>query len=203
MATYAELRARIEDDIDRTDLTSQVQKAINRSINFYNRKRTYFNEQQATTNTVSGTEYYAIPGDTKEIDSLVITVSNTKYELVRKPFLYIDKQSILTSNTGRPVFWALYKEEIRLYPIPDGAYTLTISYHKDYDNLSLSSDTNDWSLECEALIEARARWWVYTRILNDKNGAALARAEEIEEWRNIQSQTDKMLFSGRITGTQF
>lgn len=203
MSTYADLRARIEDDINRTDLTTQVQKAINRAIAFYSRKRMYFNEEIATASTVANQEYYQIPTYLKEIDSLVITVNSTKYDLVRRTQQWFDSISQNTSYTGRPTDFCTYKQQIRLYPIPDAVYTLTISYQKGYADLSASADTNDFTTEAEDLIEARARWWLYSRIIKQPDNANIAKSEEMEALMQIKEETGRRLKSGTITPTYF
>jgi hypothetical protein len=42
MTTYSELQAELADELNRTDLTTQIQKAIQEAIRKYERKRTYF-----------------------------------------------------------------------------------------------------------------------------------------------------------------
>ena len=51
--------------------------------------------------------------------------------------------------TGYPTDYALYDEQIRLYPIPNGTYTLTLSYQKQLDGLAGEADTNEWMIDGE------------------------------------------------------
>ena len=92
MSTFGNMMDRIADELDRTDLTSQIQKAIQTAIDRYERKRFWFNEARSITfNTVDGQEFYtssdnsAIP-NLLQIDVVRLTVSGSdKIELERVP----------------------------------------------------------------------------------------------------------------------
>src|SRR5690606_40515951 len=59
MATKALLKQRIQDDLDRTDITTQISSAIDDAIKFYQQRRFFFNENRDTTfATVNGQDFY-------------------------------------------------------------------------------------------------------------------------------------------------
>lgn len=203
MATYAEMQSQIATDLHRTDLTTDIQTAINRAIDYYERKRTYFNEEEATASTVADQSNYAVPARNAEIDSVFITVSSNTYELERKTIKWIKEATVNTSYTGTPYYFAQHREEIHLYPIPDSVYQLTMQYQERLVDLSATSDTNVWTTNAPSLIEARSKWWINSRILRDAEAAALDKAEELDEWRVIQQETDRQLLSGKVRATDF
>ena len=201
MSTYLQMQQRIADDLDRTDLSSQIQKAITRAIKHYSRKRFWFNETTGTFSTVADQEWYSsIPTDIKEIDDAIITVStNRQYPLDRRTNGYIN-----TINwggnawTGYPQDYAYFKGQIRLYPVPNDVYTITLFYQQEFAELSADADTNAWTTDAEDLIEARARWWLYKRVIRDFEEAREAKTEEAEALDILEEETIRQISTGRI-----
>ena len=208
MATFATIRSRIADDINRSDLTSQINTAINRAISYYaKRYRFWFNETTATFNTVASQGSYTSTDTSitniREIDYVKIAIqSNNNYELV--PVTYKTLQDDNVSNhTGDPAEYAYYKENFFLYPVPNAAKTITVSYVKSYTDLSADADTNDFTEEAEDLIESHASAWVYARVLKDYDAATVSKAEEKEALAALMSETARMISTGRIVSTDF
>jgi|SRR3569623_198142 len=197
------MQSRIADDLNRTDLTTQIKKAINRAIDFYEGERFAFNEAIATASTVASQEYYAEPTDCMEIDSLTITVSGRTYQLTRRDVHWFQDVYFSGTHTGLPTDFTTYDEQIRLYPIPNDVYTLKIYYQKSYSDLSADADTNDFITKAEDLIEARAKWWIYSRILKNQQMAAVEKAAEREALDNLRGDAAKRLSTGRIRPTQY
>jgi len=158
MATLSDLRSIVSDNLNRTDLNTQIDQAINFAIDYYaKRYRFWFNETTATFNTVASQFNYtsAETGLTnvREFDYVKIAISSTNnYEVV--PETYDVIQSINISNaTGQPIFYSYYKENMYLYYVPDAAYTITVSYVKSYSDLVNDGDSNDFTTNAEDLIE--------------------------------------------------
>lgn len=205
MATFEDMRARIADDLNRTDLTTQIQKAINRAIEFYEKERFWFNENVWSFSTSSGTEQVAFSGanttDLKEIDKVTLTRSATDiYPLEQITYQRLrDIATSGSSNTsGPPSDFALFKNTWFFYPLPDQNYVVHVYGQKAYATLSASSDTNDFTTEAEDLIEARARWWLYSNILKEPQNAAVAKAAEVEALNALREKTTKLISTGTI-----
>lgn len=201
------MKARIADDLNRTDLDTQIGKAINRAIAHYAKSfRFYFNETTSTFVTVAGTFGYTtatIPTDIAEIDLAQITIaSNHIVPLIPRTWDYINQVNT-TSSQGTPEDYAYYKGSIYLYPVPNAVYTITLSYSKTYTDLSLAADTNDFTTNAEDLIEARAEWWVLTRILKDYEGGQIAKAEEQEALTALVKETNRWQSTGKVRPTDF
>jgi hypothetical protein len=190
MATLLEMRDSIEDDINRFDLSGQVNAAINRAITYYSKKPFWFTEAVLTYNTAPGQK--AVDMSSYDIQKLVLvqaTVNSTKFVLVPKPYTFI--AGVDTGDfTGYPEYWAWFSQKIWLYPTPNDVYTITLSYHKKYDDLDDDADTNDFTENANALIEARARWWMYTHIIQDAEQANVAKEEELEELDCLNTKTE-------------
>lgn len=206
MSTFAEVRSFIADDLDRSDLTTQINRAINRAIEHYEKERFFFNEAIGTFTTTASQKAYTtatIPSDILEIDYVEVVVSGNDYKLTERPYTYIEEIDV-SHQTGIPTDYAYYDEQIFLYPIPDDAYTIRISYQKLYSELSADNDTNDFTEEAEDLIECHALAWIYSRILKNDKEAMKYESLEIRALDALRAKTTKLkTVSGPITPTEF
>lgn len=195
------MRSTIADDLDRTDMTTQINLAIGRAIQHYESEGFWFKETTGTFACVASQKAYttsSIPSDIAEIDYMEVRVSGNDYPITQ--ISYEEIESIdFSGQTGIPSRYAYYKQSLYLYPIPNSTYTVTISYKKEYTALSADSDTNDWTTEAEDLIEARALWWIYARILKDTEQANSYKGIEIDNLNNLRIKTGKLLANNVTT----
>lgn len=203
------MRSRIADDLNRTDLNSQIDEAINRAIDYYEVRRTWFNETTGTVSTVASQQAYGtsdgVPSDILEIDKITFAQSSSAvYTLYPRTIQQIlDINVTATTYTGVSNDYAWYQGKLYLYPTPDGAYTVTFYYQKSYSDLTADGDSNDWSDNAEDLIESRAQWWIYSRLLNNPSMASIHKQNEIEAWDKISRRTESMLSTGKLRPTSF
>src|SRR5579883_158388 len=129
------MRARIMDELQRTDLASQINNAITEAADYFRRDTFFRNDaQDSSTVTVRGTSVYSAPADIAEIRQLAITVANTKYALRLRSWEYINVEdsNAAAPVQGPPVQYAVNLLSggmaIRLFPTPDGAYPLQYDY---------------------------------------------------------------------------
>lgn len=192
MSTFAEMQSRIADDVNRSDLTTQIQKAINRSIAHYSGRDFWFTETTGTFSCVASQEAYgtadSLPSDLRDIVLAQVTVSGNDYELTRRSIGWLQKQDP-SDNSGQPTDYAFFQKKMYLYPIPDSTYTITLFYKKSYSDLSATSDTNDFTTipEAEELIEYRANWWLNKRVIKDREEAQECKNSEIEALETLQN----------------
>ena len=207
MSTFLQMKNRIADDIKRSDLATQIGVAINRAIEHYEKDRFFFNETNGTFSTVAGQESYgtsdSVPSTIAEVDTVTLTQTSTNiYPLTKTSFDSIRALNAGgTTARGVPLEYAYYQEKFWFYPIPDAAYTVTVYFKKTYTQLSADGDTNDWTEEAEDLIEARARWWIYRRIIRSPDNIAdadMAKAEELEALRSLESKTTMLISTGTV-----
>ncbi len=209
MSTLATMRSRIADDLNRTDLNTQIDLAINRAIHHYEDMRTWFNETTDTFATVASQQSYGtsdgLASDVLEIDRVTFTSSsNYVYTLVPRTIQYIlDVNTSGSTYTGDSSDWAWFQEKIYLYPTPDAAYTITVYYHQSYSDLSADGDSNDWTNNAEDLIESRAQWWINKRLLKNPGEAASHKEAELDALRRLQDRTNRLIATGKIRKTHF
>lgn len=207
MSTLSDLRTNIADDINRSDLSTQIDKAINRAIRFYRRDRFWFQETSGTFATVASQQVYStadgIPSDIAEIDYVKITY-DTNWIVELDPATLQEVQNLNIGNyTGKPEKYAFYQQKFYLWPLPDAAYTVTVFYTKNYTDLSSGSDSNDYTNYAQELIENRARWWLNMRIIKDMEAAKSDKEMEIESLNALRAETERYISSGQITATSW
>lgn len=209
MSTLAQIRARVADDINRADLNTQIDLAINRSIEYYyNLERFWFNETTTTLSLVANQESYdtadGLASDIAEIDYVNIVLSSTNYQpLIERPFQWIQDMN-QGRSTGDPTDYSWYQNKLYFYLIPNQVRTVNIFYKKTYSDLTLDADTNDYTTYAEDLIESRAGWWVYKRILKDFTAADQMKMMEMDALTTLRNRTSDMIGgSGQISATHF
>ena len=161
-ATYGDMQARIADEVQDNALTTQIQNAIQTAIKLYERRKFYFNTKIGTFNAVGGQEYYGSAANA-DIPLLVRIFDPLKCSL--NGFLYdinpTDDSYITSCQNGQiitiPQFYSYYAEQIRLFPIPDQNYPITMRYQYRLTPLVNSSDTNAWMTDAEMLIRQAAK----------------------------------------------
>lgn len=193
MATFEEMKARIADDLNRSDLTSQIGKAINRAINHYKTYPFYFTEgKQAFTINSSNYIYDSTNSDFPSlfgrVSLITIASGGTTYSVKNKNMQQFQDLNA-DDSTGIPSVFTQYQNKVWFYPQPDRSMTGTVYYSKTYAALSASSDTNDFTSYAEDLIEARARWWINLRVIKDLEGAQIDKIEETDAFANLQEAT--------------
>lgn len=186
--TYLLLQSQIADELGgRTDLLSTlsgsgltlspVKNAIQSAIARWEREPFYFNEDYDTSffSTANGTEVYTSATSTKistllNIYRLHVTISGSRYALVRRTWAYMDDNAVGTT-VGPPTDFAYFAQQIRLNPIPDAIYTVAASYMKRLTALSADADTNAWTSEAFDLIRSEAKRILAREVLHDEEMA--------------------------------
>lgn len=196
MATFNTVRNRLMDELDRDDITAQASLAINSAIAYYANRIFWFNSNRATLSTAADQAFYPVPSDFQAVTSLTITVDDNTYLLDEFTYKESEAAHVRTDLTGRPTRFALFQEQLRLYPTPDDTYTLTMSYTKGYDELSADDDTNDWLDHAEELIRRRSEADLCFSILQDSERAVGFNMLENELKRDLEAETARRIMTG-------
>lgn len=140
---YGTMQTRIANELVRSDLGTEIQDAIKNAVAFYDSYRFDFNEGRATRYTTDGTQAYSLPTDFLDIDKVMILVSNNyTYPLIPRSFDWLLEHQSNTQWSNRPSDYAIFNDQLFVYPIPDDSYQLTLVYQKALSDLSVSADTN-------------------------------------------------------------
>jgi len=158
MATYGDMIERINDELLLNgDYNTQIPRAIQTAIKHYEKTRFRFNHGRATTTLAPDFEYQEPPPDMIEEDELMLIDGTERRPLNKRTYLWIGNQSRDLNYRARPTDYAIETDDLRLYPIPDAAYTLQLSYLKSLPTLVALTDTNAWMNDGEELIRLRSK----------------------------------------------
>lgn len=202
MSTYGIMQTRIAAEIVRDNLSNEIKAAIQSAIKHYETTRFWFNEVTATALTTPNQDRYPLPTNLIELDSLNITINGNDDPLIKRDWSYINSISV-SSNPGRPTDFAIYRDELYLYPSSDAVYTLTLAYVKSLSTLTLDADTNAWMTDAEILIRSKAKWNLFTNLIRDYEAADRMRDQEKTELDRLSGLTARKISSGRLRPTQF
>ena len=197
---YAQIQARIADEIQRTDLTSQIVYAISDAIKHYERRRFYFNTTIGTFSTVANQEYYtstdfADIATLVTIEDMTVTITTAKYPMTPMDFDMMDGLQT-GAIIADPLSYAYYRQQIRLYPIPSAVRTITMAYVDKFAALSAGTDTNAWMTDGEELIRARAKKNIATDVLYDSNLAQVMDAREQSALAELLAENRRRMSNG-------
>lgn len=197
--TYLQLQNQIAFELgQRTDLLtipsgtglalSPIKQAIQTAIAKWEREHFYFNEVETINTliapsmaTVVGQEFYtsstwATLTNEIHIDKIWILVSQNRYTLNPRTEQYLADTSVQPSNSGQPVDYSYYAKTVRLYPIPDGVYPISMEGTQKFASLVNDSDTNIWTTDGVDLIKAEAKMDLLINVLKQNDLAAIQKA---------------------------
>lgn len=206
------MKARIADELARSDLTSQVAYAITDAIERYQPDRFWFNESRLVTlNTVAGTEFYtALTGDVShikdvyDIDHMTIAIGGALRTLDWIEPLDAELDSDGGSWTGQPHSYTIFDNKLRFVPVPNDAWTVRIAGHiKRAAPVSDDEANNVWMVEAERLIRARAKYNLALDVLRDTELAQTMAAAVTEAYDQLKGRTALHVGTGRIRSSDW
>jgi hypothetical protein len=98
---------------------------------------------------------------------------------------------------GQPTKYSFYQNSIRLYPVPDNNYVMTMSYHKSMDAPS-DSASNSWTSDAFDLIRFRASWDVSKHYLRNPELSNMLKESELESYASMIGENIGRISTGRI-----
>lgn len=215
MTTLAVLKARIADDLARSDLTTNIASAIEDAIEHYKSTRFYFNEvastgsSAVTFSTVAAQSLYTSSDSASiplffEIDDVFVTVGGMRRDLVRCDASELEELIDSSASSGQPSDWAWINQSIRLYPIPDIAYTITMLGAIKKAAPATDGETgNVWMTEAFELLRSHAKLLLAVHVISDTGLAQLMADAAQGAKSRLEAETSKKRALGRIKPTVF
>lgn len=209
--TFSDIKTRVADEINRSDLTAQVSKAVISAVEHYERERWWFEETiDASVSTVAAQDYVsnAVISTMARIDKVQITVGSAQYTVHRISYDEFATQATSTTS-GQPTEYTYYKDRLYLYPTPGSTYTLDISGVQRLATLSGASDTNGFLNYCEELIRQRAKADIRCNVILDEaskqeaaqigaSGGTFLSGMERAAYINVTRERDERATTGRL-----
>lgn len=205
MSTYGTLKTRITNELQRGDLTAEASKAASTALDFYKRQRFNFNSVRATAATADGQEFYQLPTDYVEADTMILIDGSELVYLTERSHRWVDQNKEWQSYESRPTTFSVQNKELRLYPVPDQSYTLRLSYvYKLYEVSSgaADADTNAWFTEGEELLRLHAKVDMLENVIRGPESfqeAEYLRRRESEVLKQLRREYKRAHSSGRLT----
>lgn len=213
MSTLAIMKARIASELgQRTDLADQIGYAINDAIAAYENYRFWFNESRAITfSTVALQEFYTSSDSAniatiQKFDYVMLYQGDIPHQLTYANPETMEWQSINGSTSGTPWEYTWYGNAIRLYPVPDQAYTVRIGASVKVPAPATDSETgNAWMVHAERLIRSRAKLELAIHVEFDSELANNMAAAVEEAYTQLKSRTNILTQAdqGRIRAMEF
>lgn len=158
---------------------SPVKNAIWSAIAKWEREPFYFTEDYTVPLffTVSGQELYGTDDDFRiatspDLVKLHVYISGNRFPMDKRSWADLEDTSMNPAALGQPDNWAYFAKQIRLYPIPDGAYEIRASRIDRADALTDDGDTNVWTQDAYDLIRSEAKLIIAQEVLFDDDLAA-------------------------------
>lgn len=144
IATYSDLQTSVANWLNRSDLSANIPDFIALAEDRLSGDlKTRAMEAKTTLSTVGGTNTVSLPADMLEMRRLQILGSYNQPLSYRSP----DELSIdyADNRSGQPVVFTVVGSNIELAPIPDGVYSVELTYQQRIPALSITNTTN-WLL---------------------------------------------------------
>ena len=211
MTTLNALAAEIADDLNRSDLSSQISTAIERAIDHYRQTRFYWNEtRDSTFVTVDGQARYTSSDDADiplffQIDEVFVNDGTRERELqlyspARMEYLLGET----TPAENVPYAYAYYDRSFWLYPVPGAVYTVRPLGAIEKASPATGTEAgNVWFVDAYELVHCRAKLYLAVHTLKDTELALTMKAAERNALSQLTSATGKRVSTGRLTATAF
>jgi hypothetical protein len=201
MSTLGEMKARIADELDRSDADFfiAVDREIRSAIKHFETARFTWNEKVIDLNVTAGTEWYASTTitDLIKVDSWSLIDGGWSLPMARRKFEWIEERQMSPGVRGMPTDWAHYDRRLRVYPIPDRNYAGRAAVVYRLESLGTADgDSNDWLSEGEALIRLHASMNVAGNWLRDFEKAAALRVLRDDAFAQLTSELDTLIETG-------
>ena len=173
MATYADLKARIIKETERQDLSDDLADIlaihIADAIEEYADTRFWFNQVVQSVSTVADAQSVAIPAAVRIVDRIAGPYGDLAPAILGQ---FTDDGDL--DWTGSPTSYTYVDGDLRLFPIPNEAYALTVYGVAEVAAPTADADSSVWTNEAQALIAAHTRMTLMRDQFRDESGAALA-----------------------------
>lgn len=212
MSTLAIMKARIADELARSDLTSTIAYAISDAIKAYESERWFFAEtRDLTISTVAQQEFYdsddtAALANLLKIDYLTLYIGDQPYSILPMRPAEIEHAATNGTSYGSPSWYCYYNQQIRFYPIPDDVYTIRVGAAvKVAEPADDSEANNPWMTTAERLIRSRAKMELALHVLKDAELAGVMGQAVTEAYDQLKDRTNQItqVGDGRIVPMQF
>nr|BAR33030.1 conserved protein of unknown function [uncultured Mediterranean phage uvMED] len=139
--TYDEIKTKVVEYLNRTDLTSQMDMFIDLAESDIN-KVIKHQDLIKRANAVAETQYTQLPSDWSRVINVELNTSDHTTLLQQSTESLDLKRTSIDNVSGRPEYFAITDNAIELCPTPDTNYELQLTYYANIPALSSTNTTN-------------------------------------------------------------
>lgn len=169
--TAGDLVSRVQQRVRDTGYSSsEIKQYLNDTLNdVFNEYRLPFMETTHNYTVTAGdsdiTHGSGLPTDYVQAIDLTLTTSGQERVLTYKDVrevdgFYPDPDDTTRNASTAPIEWYYYAQTIRIFPVPDQAYTLTLRYYKKPTEFAADADVPDVPSEFSELLVVGAAYRV-------------------------------------------
>lgn len=202
---FITMQTRIARELNRSNMSEDIQAAINDAIVEGAGTRFYFNEMRGQSfETVIGQEYYDDLGIT-EVDTMWWLNGTSRWNLNTDNNIDMNNYALGTVPNGPPTEFSRYGQQFRLYPIPNTVFQMNVEGYGKLMPWPLvgDSDTNAWMTEGERYIRAVAKRIILTDRIRDFGEAKVQDAIADDQLAQLVNKTSLRIGTGILQPTTF
>lgn len=150
VTTFGELQQRILYETNKTaqDFSYGVKNAIRTAIIYFEAQHPWLFSKSAVITVSADTNYANLPVDFNQINNVLFNINGVTYNQ-SNGFVQITYSDLLNllggvSNVGLPLKYAIWNEQLFIYPVTESDQDFTVYYY--YKDSSLPSNDNDISI---------------------------------------------------------
>jgi hypothetical protein len=207
MSTLADLRAQIEDDLARSDLTTQILTAMKQAVRHYETDRFWFNEVKDSTVTLSVSaamlDLSSLSPTWLKFDRIRRKLDGSNYiDLIPRDYEYImaSQDTALLTN---PAEYCIYANALQFDCMAIEDTTLVFDGIRRVSTASASTDASVWFNDGVDLIRARTKKDLCLHVIRDEALAGIMDAAERLAYSYLKGRTNRLKTSGFIRPTTF
>lgn len=194
------MKDRIERELARDDLTTEIGEAIKTAIDAYTDERFFFNETRAITfPTTQGDEFYSASAnssisDIQVIDYVYLYLGDTPHELLYMRPSDMESASTNATNVGTPAWYTWYGSMIRVYPAAaESNWIIRIGASVKMAAPASDAEANNvWMTHAERLIRSRSKYELALNVLYDTEMAQVMTSAVTEAFDQLKNRTNQL-----------
>lgn len=169
---YSTLQSRVQSAVGRTDVPSYVYELatadINRAVRLF--------EMEASATLSATAETVTLPTGFLQVKNIYVDRSP---RVALRPATD-QALNVRHDSSGVPTYYAIENGQLRLMPVPDGTYSIELTYYAKVGDLSADADTNDVMSEYPGL-------YLYAAL---RHAAVWAQDAELASTYNMAFETE-------------
>lgn len=147
-STFTQLQSEAHNLTQTSSSDTSVNTFLKRELNnaqrlVYAKLREFISQKTATATTVADQQYYYLPIDCKHVESITVTLNSVIYNLtpIDDVNYWNEINALDFTGSAIPIHFFRRRDDFGIWPKPQGAYTLTITYNYNLKDMTAEDYT--------------------------------------------------------------